>query len=202
MERKRTSRELLEEYATVEYILLGDLPDLLEEPADEMTRQRLRAVQDTFLQTLPRQYNSSHQRQHYHRADVPLRGPRLSADAHGARHNVNGRADSLASLRRRTGSHPRSRRHARRQRQDRDALIRRLSLQFSGLRGRRFCLPRVASVLDPFSGSPSNANLASKSRWSRSLRSCAQLFDPPAGPGIGGPEAACPGGLFELSRGH
>ncbi|NOX54361.1 MAG: hypothetical protein GXP27_07935 [Planctomycetes bacterium] len=61
MQRKRSSRELLEEYAALEYILLGDLRDLLEEPPDEVTRQWLRAVLDALLQTLPCQFNLKEQ---------------------------------------------------------------------------------------------------------------------------------------------
>jgi len=44
---------LLEDYAAMEYILLSDLRDLLEEPADDMTRKWLRAVLDALLKTLP-----------------------------------------------------------------------------------------------------------------------------------------------------
>lgn len=45
----------LEEYADLEYILLGDLRDLLEEPADQYTRGWLTAVLEALLDTLPRQ---------------------------------------------------------------------------------------------------------------------------------------------------
>jgi hypothetical protein len=47
--------ENLEDYAAMEYILLGDLRDLLEEPADQYTRRWLVAVLDALLDTLPRQ---------------------------------------------------------------------------------------------------------------------------------------------------
>ena len=47
---------LLEECAAFEYILLGDLRDLLEEPTDEMTCKWLLAVLDALLQTLPRDF--------------------------------------------------------------------------------------------------------------------------------------------------
>ncbi len=47
---------LLEECAAFEYILLGDLRDLLEEPADEMTCKWLLAVLDALLQALPRDF--------------------------------------------------------------------------------------------------------------------------------------------------
>ena len=46
---------LLEEYAALEYILLGDLRDLLEEPPDKQTRRWLIAVLDALLETLPRE---------------------------------------------------------------------------------------------------------------------------------------------------
>jgi hypothetical protein len=47
--------ESLEDYTALEYILLGDLRDLLEEPADQFTRSWLIAVLDALLDTLPRQ---------------------------------------------------------------------------------------------------------------------------------------------------
>jgi hypothetical protein len=45
----------LEDYTALEYILLGDLRDLLEEPADQYTRRWLVAVLDALLDILPRQ---------------------------------------------------------------------------------------------------------------------------------------------------
>jgi hypothetical protein len=45
----------LEQYRTLEYILLGDLRDLLEEPANRYTRRWLAAVLDALLDTLPRE---------------------------------------------------------------------------------------------------------------------------------------------------
>jgi len=39
----------------LEYILLGDLRDLLDEPADEENRKWLAAVLDALLETLPRE---------------------------------------------------------------------------------------------------------------------------------------------------
>jgi hypothetical protein len=50
------SNHLLEEYATLEYILLGDLRDLLEEYPDESNRKWLFAVLDALLDTLPREF--------------------------------------------------------------------------------------------------------------------------------------------------
>ncbi len=49
--------ELLEEYATLEYILMGDLRDLLEEPPDDETRKWLLVVLDALLDTLPREFD-------------------------------------------------------------------------------------------------------------------------------------------------
>lgn len=46
---------VLEEYATLEYILLGDLRDLLEEPPDEVTCRWMREVTGALLETLPRE---------------------------------------------------------------------------------------------------------------------------------------------------
>jgi hypothetical protein len=45
----------LQEYRTLEYILLGDLRDLLEEPPNRYTRGWLTAVLDALLDTLPRE---------------------------------------------------------------------------------------------------------------------------------------------------
>jgi hypothetical protein len=45
----------LEDYTALEYILLGDLRDVLEEPADHNTRGWLVAVLDALLDTLPRE---------------------------------------------------------------------------------------------------------------------------------------------------
>lgn len=55
MSYDRFGNEVLEEYATLEYILLGDLRDLLEEKPDEVTCRWLRAVIDALLETLPRE---------------------------------------------------------------------------------------------------------------------------------------------------
>ena len=45
----------LQEYTALKYILLGDLRDLLEEPADRYTRGWLVAILDSLLDTLPRE---------------------------------------------------------------------------------------------------------------------------------------------------
>jgi hypothetical protein len=47
--------ESLEDYTALEYILLGDLRDLIEVRADQYTRRWLIAVLDALLDTLPRQ---------------------------------------------------------------------------------------------------------------------------------------------------
>ncbi|MBM84320.1 MAG: hypothetical protein CMJ78_27505 [Planctomycetaceae bacterium] len=47
--------DLLEDYVCFEYILLGDLSDLLEEPFDEETRKWMIAVLDALLDTLPQE---------------------------------------------------------------------------------------------------------------------------------------------------
>lgn len=46
----------LEEYASLEFILVGDLRDLLAEPPDAVTCHWLRAVLDELLVTLPNQF--------------------------------------------------------------------------------------------------------------------------------------------------
>ncbi len=48
---------LLEQYSSLEYILLGDLRDILEEPPDDESRKWLLAVLDTLLETLPREFD-------------------------------------------------------------------------------------------------------------------------------------------------
>ena len=50
-----TNRRLLQ-CTELEYILLGDLRDLLEEPIDEETSHWLEAVLDALLDTLPEEY--------------------------------------------------------------------------------------------------------------------------------------------------
>lgn len=50
------SGRLLKKYSTLEYILLGDLRDLLEEPIDDQTCRWLIAVLDALLDTLPREF--------------------------------------------------------------------------------------------------------------------------------------------------
>lgn len=45
---------LHEDYAALEYILLGDLRDLLDEPITDETTRWLKAVLDVLLETLPR----------------------------------------------------------------------------------------------------------------------------------------------------
>jgi hypothetical protein len=53
------SREarLLEQYTSLEYILLGDLRDILEEALDRESRRWLIAVLDALLETLPREFD-------------------------------------------------------------------------------------------------------------------------------------------------
>lgn len=53
---RRRGVRTLEDYAAFEYILLGDLGDLLEEPADKHTRRWLIAVLDALVDTLPREF--------------------------------------------------------------------------------------------------------------------------------------------------
>lgn len=52
----RLDGRLLEEYVALEYILLGDLRDVLEEPADEESRKWLVAILDALLDAMPREY--------------------------------------------------------------------------------------------------------------------------------------------------
>src|SRR5260221_8654966 len=48
---------LLEQYTSLEYILLGDLRDILEESLDRESRRWLIAVLDALLETLPREFD-------------------------------------------------------------------------------------------------------------------------------------------------
>jgi hypothetical protein len=48
---------VLEDVTSMEYILLGDLRDLLEEPFDDVTFKWLTAVVDALLQTLPQEFS-------------------------------------------------------------------------------------------------------------------------------------------------
>jgi hypothetical protein len=47
----------LDRYSTLEYILLGDLRDILEEPPDQEARRWLLSVLDALLDTLPREFD-------------------------------------------------------------------------------------------------------------------------------------------------
>lgn len=49
-----TADHLLRDYAALQYILLGDLRDVLEEPPNTETRRWLTAILDALLDTLPR----------------------------------------------------------------------------------------------------------------------------------------------------
>jgi hypothetical protein len=59
MERIMDLRDtrLLEHYSSLEYILLGDLRDILEERPDDESRKWLLAVLDALLETLPREFD-------------------------------------------------------------------------------------------------------------------------------------------------
>lgn len=46
----------MKNYSVLKHILLGDLRDLLEEPADEYTDRWIKAVLDGLLDTLPREF--------------------------------------------------------------------------------------------------------------------------------------------------
>jgi hypothetical protein len=48
---------LLEQYSSLEYILLGDLRDVLEEQSDPDSRRWLIAILDALLDTLPREFD-------------------------------------------------------------------------------------------------------------------------------------------------
>ena len=50
--------QTVDQLAALEFILLGDLRDLLEEPPDHLTGRWLTAVLDALLDTLPREFKS------------------------------------------------------------------------------------------------------------------------------------------------
>ncbi len=55
-EPKVPRRRSLQEYVDLEYILLGDLRDLLEEPITEETSRWLRVVLDALVDMLPKEF--------------------------------------------------------------------------------------------------------------------------------------------------
>lgn len=52
-----TTFQMLQNYSALEHILLGDLRDLLEEPADKQNARWMLAVLDMLLDTLPREFD-------------------------------------------------------------------------------------------------------------------------------------------------
>lgn len=56
-----TQVRVLQEYSALEYILLGDLCDLLEEPSDKTNSKWLIAILDALLETLPREFDLEEQ---------------------------------------------------------------------------------------------------------------------------------------------
>ena len=58
---QRKPRRDLAHYETLEYLLLGDLRDVLEEPLDDETRRWLTEVVAALLQTLPREFELEEQ---------------------------------------------------------------------------------------------------------------------------------------------
>ena len=56
-----TNTRLIEEYATLEFILLGDLRDLLEDELHAGTRKWLLAVIDALFETVPREFELQEQ---------------------------------------------------------------------------------------------------------------------------------------------
>lgn len=88
---------LLEEYAALEFILLGDLRDLLEEAADHLTRKWLRAVLDALLDTLPRRFDL--QEQGGYLAEVLEHYPSWHAQVEALRHEQRSLYCKLGDLR-------------------------------------------------------------------------------------------------------
>lgn len=60
-EHSSVTVRLIEEYATLEFILLGDLRDLLEDDFDERTRAWLTAVINALFETVPREFELQEQ---------------------------------------------------------------------------------------------------------------------------------------------
>lgn len=51
-----TSQELLLQYSELEYLLLGDLRALLDEPGESRDKRWLLAVLDSLIETIPREF--------------------------------------------------------------------------------------------------------------------------------------------------
>lgn len=88
---------LLERYSTLEYILLGDLRDVLEEPADAENRKWLLAILDTLLETLPHEFDL--QEEDGYMSDVLDRHPNWANQVEQLHHNHERLFQKLQELR-------------------------------------------------------------------------------------------------------
>ena len=96
-----TSQELLMGYSRLEYLLLGDLRAILDEPEDARDSKWLLAVLDSLVDTIPREFELREEGGYM--AELVEREPCL-ADVVGALRAEHARIFSmLADLRRRVG---------------------------------------------------------------------------------------------------
>lgn len=76
LSRPTPPRDAYARYSVLEYLLIGDLRDLLEEPADNETRRWLLAVLEELLDLLPNEFE--YEDQGGYLADVCEQNPNLS----------------------------------------------------------------------------------------------------------------------------
>ena len=96
-----TSQELLRDYSRLEYLLLGDLRSILDEPEDIRDVKWLLAVLDSLVDTIPREFELREEGGYM--ADLLEREPYL-ADVVGALQSEHARIFTmLADLRRQVG---------------------------------------------------------------------------------------------------
>ena len=96
-----TSQELLRDYSRLEYLLLGDLRSILDEPEETRDAKWLMAVLDSLVDTIPREFELREEGGYM--SDLLEREPCL-ADVIGSLQSEHARIFSmLADLRRRVG---------------------------------------------------------------------------------------------------
>ena len=88
---------------TLEYILLGDLRDLLEETPDEQNRRWLREVLDALLVTIPREF--ALRQQGGYLAEVVERHPNWESHVNGLRGEKEELYEKLRECRDRVARH-------------------------------------------------------------------------------------------------
>lgn len=97
--RPTPTREAYARYSVLEYLLIGDLRDLLEEPADNETRRWLLAVLEELLDLLPNEFEFEDQGGYL--ADVCEQNPNWSNVVERLHREHEGLYFSLLELRNR-----------------------------------------------------------------------------------------------------